>query len=613
MTFLNPMALAWLAIGIPVIALYILRIRRRRQVVPTLLFWDRVFQDAQPRSLWRTMRHWLSLLMQLAFIALLVAALANPVPSGEGRRPVHHVIVMDISASMQARDGSGSRLDKAKTGADRIIRAMRDHDQATIIAAGVQPTIVCGRTHHQPTLHRAIDSLAARDVAAKLKPAVSLAQAIESKGHDRSITLLTDFGGERSLDKERAEDLAVVAVGDEVANVAITAFAVRPRSDNPFELQGMIRVANFTDDAREVELRLLLDDLLHDVLVIPLEAGEQKLRTFEMLQSEGKRLTAELAETDALSVDDRAVARLPQVHEQNVLLVSSSNLFLESVIASHPWMRSQAVEPPVTPERVETADILVFHQYVPDALPQKPCFYINPQNDSRLWTLGKTLDNPLVSEFDKEDELLRHVNLQNVTFHRAQAVTPQKPARELVSSFEHPLLLGWDSASPPVVLLAVDINQSDLPWRTAFPILVQNTLNYLAGAETEAPSSYGTGQRANVELAGTDASETELTAVDQAGRLVPIVKLGGRFQVGPVDSAGVVTVSAGEETIPIPFNLASASESDLRLESESSEGATPATVDLAPVASWPWWVILSIAAVVLSTVEWCLHQRRIVD
>jgi hypothetical protein len=91
------------------------------------------------------------------------------------------------------------------------------------------------------------------------------------------------------------------------------------------------------------------------------------------------------------------------------------------------------------------------------------------------------------------------------------------------------------------------------------------------------------------------------------------VKSGGRFQVGPVDSAGVVTVSAGEKTIPVPFNLASASESDLRIESESSEGATPATADLAPVASWPWWVILSIAAVVLSTVEWCLHQRRIVD
>ena len=57
MRLLNPMGLAWAAIALPIIGLYILRIRRRRQLVPTLMFWDQIFQDTAPRSLWRRLRH----------------------------------------------------------------------------------------------------------------------------------------------------------------------------------------------------------------------------------------------------------------------------------------------------------------------------------------------------------------------------------------------------------------------------------------------------------------------------------------------------------------------------------------------------------------------------
>src|SRR5678810_169430 len=133
MIFLHPIALAWAAVAIPIIGLYILRIRRRRQEVPTQIFWNQIFQDSAPRSLWRRLRHWLSLLAQLAFMLMLVLALADPISTGQSRRPVHYLLVLDQSASMRAKDGSPTRFDQAKQIAAGTIRGMRDQDQATII------------------------------------------------------------------------------------------------------------------------------------------------------------------------------------------------------------------------------------------------------------------------------------------------------------------------------------------------------------------------------------------------------------------------------------------------------------------------------------------------
>ena len=45
MTWLNPWMGLWALLAVPVILLYVLRVRRRRIPVPTLLFWDDVFEE----------------------------------------------------------------------------------------------------------------------------------------------------------------------------------------------------------------------------------------------------------------------------------------------------------------------------------------------------------------------------------------------------------------------------------------------------------------------------------------------------------------------------------------------------------------------------------------
>jgi hypothetical protein len=79
-------------------------------------------------------------------------------------------------------------------------------------------------------------------------------------------------------------------------------------------------------------------------------------------------------------------------------------------------------------------------------------------------------------------------------------------------------------------------------------------------------------------------------------------------------SAGVVTVRAGGESETLAFNLASRSESNTRADGTDREAPAgdPAATSVA-TASWPWWVTLAMAAIGLTTVEWCLYQRRVID
>ena len=75
--FAQPVALLGFALFIPVILLYLLKQRRRRLEVSTLLFWDKILRDEQTVTSLTRLKKLLSLLLQLLFIALLTLAAAS--------------------------------------------------------------------------------------------------------------------------------------------------------------------------------------------------------------------------------------------------------------------------------------------------------------------------------------------------------------------------------------------------------------------------------------------------------------------------------------------------------------------------------------------------------
>src|SRR6516165_2701785 len=193
MNLANPIAIAWAALAIPIVALYILKVRQRRVPVSTNLFWRQIFEEKRPRSLWETLRHLLSLLVQLALLCLLVFALTEPFFRWEVLQAKRYVLVVDNSASMNATDGAPTRLASAKAEARRVIDGLRFRDEMAVIAAGTEPSVACGLTSHQRTLLDALDGIAPSDGPTRVEEAVALARRLLGEKRDKkSILVLTD-------------------------------------------------------------------------------------------------------------------------------------------------------------------------------------------------------------------------------------------------------------------------------------------------------------------------------------------------------------------------------------------------------------------------------------
>src|SRR5215203_2983010 len=118
--------------GAIVVVFYILKLRRRPVAVPFSKIWERILRDKEATSLFSQLKRLLSLLLQLALLALLLLALGDPraaVNLQEGRNVV---VLIDASASMQAVDVSPNRLDKGKERIKEVVRGLGSSDRMLI-------------------------------------------------------------------------------------------------------------------------------------------------------------------------------------------------------------------------------------------------------------------------------------------------------------------------------------------------------------------------------------------------------------------------------------------------------------------------------------------------
>src|SRR5215218_1516780 len=102
MAFLTPLGLLLGALAVPIILLYMLRLRRRDVQVSSTMLWQQVLRDREANTPWQRLRRNLLLIVQLLVLAALAFALARPFIEVPAVTTGRIALLIDASASMNA-------------------------------------------------------------------------------------------------------------------------------------------------------------------------------------------------------------------------------------------------------------------------------------------------------------------------------------------------------------------------------------------------------------------------------------------------------------------------------------------------------------------------------
>jgi hypothetical protein len=182
MHLLAPLALiAFAPIAAAIVALYLLKLRRRDFVVPSVFLWRRAVQDVQANAPFQRLRANLLLLLQLLALACLVAGLAGPYIMARRLGGRSAIIVLDASASMKATDARGSRFDEAKRQAEQIVGGMGRRDEAALLICGASAQTAVSFSGDRHRLISAIRAAEPTDCVTNVRDGLLLAFGLAAK------------------------------------------------------------------------------------------------------------------------------------------------------------------------------------------------------------------------------------------------------------------------------------------------------------------------------------------------------------------------------------------------------------------------------------------------
>ena len=683
MNFLSPISLFLFGLAIPIIALYILKLRRRREPVSTLMFWEELFRERQTTSLFQRLKHLLSLLLQLLLLALLVLAVARPQFAFITKSAQQLILIIDQSASMNAIENSdeSTRLEAAKQHAVRTVEGLRFMDEMTVISSHKRPIIHSPFTNHQKSLREAVQAIQPTDIGTNLEPAIDLAYAIAQTKPNPEIVILSDFQSvseplfaKLNSKMEQSENIEepnqeikhrLIRIGKANDNIGITQFRVRKSLVNPFDYETLLRVINTSEEERQFNVELYFKEALFDVRPYTLAPGESKSEIFSNFTFEGGELKAVLDIDDALSTDNVAYAALPKREHISVLLVTEENPFLEKALAVDEKLKLRVVTPIEYESSVSLGNlslqdeanyqVIIFDRYSPPTLSDGNYMFIYPPagassleaSGSELkWDIGAPLETPIITDWERTHPILRHVHLENVQIGEAYQITPPATAQVLARSFESPVLFVDVAPNRKIVFAAIDILQSDLPLRIAFPVIIANTIQWFQQSSGIQEYYLHTGEilQQRIEpLMGTDlpqdlpgsatvigpGDETWEIPVERNEILFSQTQRAGFYEVkfdnntlpeatAPTGAEGSVSEAAASSeensgtlwAVNLADEMESHIQTDPAIEKFLEESVLPSG---AALLRYPPWVYLVFIAVGLSVVEWFLYQRRRID
>ena len=624
MSFLTPAALAGLAAAVPILLLYMLRLRRREAMISSTFLWRQVIQDTEANTPWQRLRRNLLLFLQLLILLLLALALARPFITVPTVSAGKIALLVDASASMTADDMDGqTRFEAALGKALGIVNNMNPQDRISLIEVGEVAEPLTSYTDDKAELRLALNSMSAGQGRADWDTALTLAAAGAPGAENFSIVMISDggIGAATSLPANIPRPV-YVPVGESSDNVAITALATRARAGQPPQL--FAQVTNYGDSAVDISLVIRLDDVLRlsrsGVIPprsqLPIPFDEPIAEAFHTLSA---ALTFDGDVDDFLALDNQAWAVRDEASARRLFYVSAdSNLFVEQVLRSLPGVQTFRGSADNKQLPGDPFDLYVFNGWLPNRLPDGDMLIINPPSGTPLFAVGPPIDAASDIEIvDGESPITDFVDLDEMSLLQFRQVEADWAA-PLIRTAEGDILLAGEANARQIAILPFDIRDSNLPLLIAYPILMANLLDWFSPVDiVSLPDGLSVGDPLVIQPPLL-ADDVRITLPTGETRDLPVN--GSALVFTDTNQLGLYRleiVQAGEVVRSQNFavNLFATGESDIAPVAEEDltlgGGAVETAETNEQLGLQEFWGLLVILALLTLLLEWFVYHRRL--
>lgn len=618
------------------VALYFLKLRRRPITVPFLPMWERLLRDQEASRLFAQLRRWLSLLLHLVLVGLLVLALGDPRLSDRWLSGRHLVVLVDASASMQARDADGSqaeatRLEAARRELRKLVDGLSGADRMLIAQLGETALPLSTLTDNPAELGEATKRVTSADTSADLEAGLRFALDTLTGRRSPEVVVISDgafrddlsaladklrFGDEQRFgDKQALGDvkLRFVPVGHSAPNVAITAFAVRRYPLDKSRYEVLLELANQSDAVKTVQVTLLGDGQAIDVNEFQLQPHEVLPRFYENLGGGNETLEAIVATSDgsdALPVDNHAYTFLPERRRSKVLVITPGNTYLEAALLLDEYLDVTSIAPTeVIPD--STFDVTIQDGV---ALATPPAagaqIYLNPPVTGPL-PHQRELQDFGFDTWDKKSALLAFIAPENIQVLEGVAFKPQPNDKVVGASAQGPFLVTGKREGRSFVALGFDPRKSDMVLRVAWPLFILNSIQFVTDRDGDDYLAYRTGKVWQLPVPSGQPSVT-LTGPGALRR--PLVVRNGVASFFGQTAGFYELRGANDEPISkFAANFVDPVESTLEVRSELKLGSVAATPPsgFSPGLKRELWAAILLVVVLVSVIEWFTFHRRV--
>lgn len=320
---------------VPLILLYLIRPRPRQLQIPSLMFFMKSNGARKLTSFLKQFtKDWLFLIQFLLLLALALT-FANPFNSYQHDVTASHtVVVLDVSASMQAAAGSGTRFDVAINQAKKVLGSKN-----TIILAKETPFIAVQDASPDDAL-KYLASAEATESLSKIGEAVILAG--ETLGSEGRVVVLSDFintgGQDPDIAKTVLENKGLVVDFINVADSPSSNVGIIDLEAG--NSQTTVHVKNFDESRRSVGLSVGSSKTTLNIAPVSVETF-----TFQTPPGVTK---IEIDANDEFAADNIVYLSAPSGGKARVLLITNNaSSFMKNALLASGEIDVTVSEPPV--------------------------------------------------------------------------------------------------------------------------------------------------------------------------------------------------------------------------------------------------------------------------